>query len=213
MSAVPSSLSSQRTVSRIILWAGIALLIAAIVVFVVKKSHDGSGSSSSNAAPAAHSKAAGSLAPGRLLKGQRQPDVQTTKKWSQLDAQARAAVHTFIFDGAGEQNLARAWNVAAPAIRQGFTFNQWVHGSALPFQVFPELNRKVPASYTLTQWAPRDFLAEVGLGSTHKTGRVSYTFQIGGHKYGTGAKARWLINYWMALYTPPVHANPSDFGG
>jgi hypothetical protein len=212
MSAVPSSLSSQRTVSRIILWTGIALLIAAIVVFIVKRSNDSGSASSSSPATAAHSKA-NSLAPGKLLKGQRQPDIQTNVKWSQLAPQARAAVRTFIFDGAGEHNLARAWTVAAPEIRQGFTYKQWVHGSALPFQVFPELNPKVPASYTLTQWAPRDFLAEVGLGSTHKTGRVSYTFQIGGHKYGTGAKARWLINYWMTLYTPPVRANPSDFGG
>lgn len=211
MSAVPSSLSSPRTVSRIIFWLGAALLVAAIAVFIVKKSHD----SGSSVAPAAHSKAsAGPINPNALLRGQRQPDVQTTKKWSQLDPKAKVAVRSFIFDGAGEQNLARAWNVAAPSIRQGFTYKQWVHGNELPFQVFPELNRKVPASYTLTQWSPRDFLAEVGLASTHKTGRVGYTFQIGGHKYGTGAKAHWLINYWMALYTPPVRADPAqDHGG
>jgi hypothetical protein len=166
-----------------------------------------------SAAPTGPEAKANSLNPS-LLNGQRQPQIHTDKKWSQLDPKAKVAVRTFIFDGAGEHNLARAWHVAAPSIRQGFTYKQWVHGNELPFQVFPELNRKVPASYTLTEWSPRSFLAEVGLGSTHKTGRQAYTFQIGGQKVGTGAKARWLINYWMTLYTPPVRADPSQsFGG
>jgi len=208
MNAVQPSLSSPRF-TRILFGVGVALLIAAIVVFVVKRSGD--SSSPPSAAPSSKAQAGG-LNPNPL-QGQRQADVQTNKKWSQLDPSAKAAVRTFIFDGAGEHNLARAWLVAAPSIRQGFTYNQWVHGNELPFQVFPELNRKVPASYTLVQWSPRSFLAQVGLGSTHKTGRQAYTFQIGGEKVGTGAKARWLINYWMTLYTPPVRANPSDFGG
>jgi hypothetical protein len=208
MNAVQTSLSSPRF-SRILFGIGVALVIAALVVFIVKRS----GNSSTPSAAPSHAKSS-AINPNALLQGQRQPDVRTNKKWSQLDPKAKAAVRTFIFDGAGEHNLARAWQVAAPSIRQGFTYKQWVHGNELPFQVFPELNRKVPASYTLTEWSPRDFLAEVGLGSTHKTGRVSYTFQIGGHRYGTGAKARWLINYWMALYTPPVRADPSQsFGG
>jgi hypothetical protein len=204
MNAVQPSLSSPRF-TRILFGVGVALLIAAIVVFVIKRSGD--SNSTPNTAPSAKSQVSG-LNPNPL-QGQRQPDIQTTKKWSQLDPAAKAAVRTFIFDGAGEHNLARAWHVAGPEIRQGFTYNQWVHGNALPFQVFPELNRKVPASYTLVQWSPRSFLAQVGLGSTHKTGRQAYTFQIGGAKVG----GRWLINYWMTLYTPPVHANPSDFGG
>jgi hypothetical protein len=214
MSAVPSSLSSQRTVSRIALWIGIGLLIAAVVVFVVKRSHDSGSSSASNsssAAPATKSKAS-ALNPNPL-QGQRQADIQTNKKWSQLDPKAKVAVRSFIFDGAGLDNLARAWRYTDPSIRQGFTRNQWIHANALPFQVFPELNRKVPASYTLTEWAPRDFLAQVGLASTHKTGRVGYTFLIGGHKYGSGANAHWMINYWMPLYTPPVRADPSQTWG
>ena len=206
MNAVQPSLSSQRF-TRILFGVGVALLIAAIAVFVIKRSGD--SNSTPNATPSAKAKASGLNPIPGLQQGERQPDIQTTKKWSQLDPKAKAAVRTFIFDGAGEHNLARAWEVAGPSIKQGFTRNQWVHGNELPFQVFPELNRKVPASYTLTQWSPREFLAEVGLGSTHKTGRQAYTFQIGAEKVG----ARWLINYWMALYTPPVRANPSDFGG
>src|SRR5262249_34916070 len=141
MSAVPSSLSSQRNLSRIALWVGIGLLIAAIVVFVVRQSHDSGSSSSSNnsSSTATHSKAS-ALNP-TSYQGQRQADVQTTKKWSQLDPKAKVAVRSFIFDGAGLDNLARAWRYTDPSIRQGFTFNQWIHAKALPFQVFPELNR------------------------------------------------------------------------
>ena len=212
MNAVQSSLSSPR-LSRIIFWLGAALLIAGIVVYVVKRDH-GSSSSAPSTKPAAAAKAnSAGLNPSGLHKNARQPEINTTKKWSQLDPSARLAVKRFIFDGAGERNLARAWRYAAPSLRQGFTFKQWVHGNALPFQVYPQLDASVPGSYTLVEWAPRSFLAQVGLASTQKTGRGAYTFQIGAEKVGTGAKARWLVNYWVPLYTPPVRANPSDFGG
>src|SRR5262249_57252892 len=97
MSAVPSSLSSQRNLSRIALWVGIGLLIAAIVVFVVRQSHDSGSSSSSNnssAATATHSKAS-ALNPNSY-QGQRQADVQTAKKWSQPDPTAKVAARRFI---------------------------------------------------------------------------------------------------------------------
>jgi hypothetical protein len=209
MNAVQPSMSSPR-LSRIIFWLGAALLVAALVVFIVKRDH---GSSSTAPATKADASAAG-LNPNGLQKNARKPEINTTKKWSQLDASAKLAVKRFIFDGAGERNLARAWRYTAPSLREGFTFKQWVHGNALPFQVYPELDPKIPGSYTLVEWAPRSFLAQVGLASTNKTGRGAYTFQVGAEKVGAGAKARWLINYWMPLYTPPVHADPSqNFGG
>jgi hypothetical protein len=210
MNAVQPSLSSPRT-SRIIFWLGVALLIAAVVVFVIKRDHGSSSAAPSKAAAAAK---ADGLNPTILKKDQRQPDIHTTKTWAQLDPAAKVAAKSFIFDGAGEKNLARAWQYTAPSIKQGFTKHQWVHGNELPFQVYPELDPKIPPSFTLVEWSPRSFTAQVGLASTQKTGRGAYTFQIGAVKVGTGAKAHWLVNYWNALYTPPVRADPSQsFGG
>src|SRR5438093_10002831 len=123
MNAVQPSLSSPRF-TRILFWVGVALLIAAIVVFVIKRSGDSSSSSAAPSTPAKQS----ALNPN-ALQGKRQTEIHTNKKWSQLDPSAKAAVRTFIFDGAGEHNLARAWHITAPSIRQGFTYKQWVHGN------------------------------------------------------------------------------------
>lgn len=211
MNVVQSSLSSPRT-SRIIFWLGAALVVAAVVVFIVKKSNDGG---SSSAAPAA--KGTGSILSSDQFQkemGKRTPDIQTSKKWAAVPAPAKLAVRRFIVDGAGEHNLARAWQYTTPDLRGGLTFKQFVHGSQLPFTPFEQMNLKIPMSFTLTQWSGHDFLAEVGIASTDKVGRGAYVFNVGGTKVGSGAHARWLVNYWMPLYTPPVRADPTqNFGG
>jgi hypothetical protein len=211
MNAVQSSLSSPRT-SRIIFWLGAALVVAAVVVFIVKKSNDGG---SSSAAPAA--KAPASIPSADEFQKQmdsREPDIHTNKKWATVPASAKLAVRRFIVDGAGERNLARAWPYMHSDIRGGLTFKQFVHGNQLPFTPFEQMNLKIPMSITLTDWTGHDFLAEVGIASTDKVGRGAYVFNVGGTKVGTGAHARWLVNYWMPLYTPPVRADPSqNFGG
>jgi hypothetical protein len=211
MNAVQSSLSSQRT-SRIIFWVGVALVIAAAVVFIIKKSDNGSSSASSPAAKAPASIPSSDQFQRQMSK--RTPDIQTRKKWGQIPASARLAVRRFIIDGAGERNLARAWQYTTPDLRGGLTYKQFVHGNQVPFTPFEQMNLKIPMSITLTQWSGHDFLAEVGIASTDKVGRGAYVFNVGGTKVGKGAHARWLVNYWMPLYTPPVRADPSqNFGG
>lgn len=203
-------MSSQRT-TRIIFWVGIALLIAAIAVFIIKKSQGGS-----SAAPSTAKSAGGSILSQSQFQKQSEKAqaLDTNKKWLQLPASARLAVRRFIVDGAGERNLASAWRYTAPSMRQGFTYKQWVKGTELPFQVFPEMNLKLPISYTLTSWNGHELLADVGVASTYKTGRGGYTFTIGAAKAGQGSKAHWLVNYFLAKYTPPVRADPSqNFGG
>jgi hypothetical protein len=211
MNVVQSSLSSPRT-SRIIFWLGAALVVAAVVVFIVKKSNDGG---SSSAAPAA--KGSGSvLSADQFQKemGKRQTDIQTSKKWATVPASAKLAVRRFIVDGAGERNLARAWQYMHPDIRGGLTFKQFVNGNELPFSPFEQMNLKIPMSITLTQWNKHDLFAEVGIASRDKVGRGAYVFNVGATKVGKGAHARWLVNYWMPLYTPPVRADPTqNFGG
>jgi len=210
MNVVQSSLSSPRT-SRIIFWLGAALVVAAVVVFIVKKSNDGG---SSSAAPAAKSGSILSADQFQKEMGKREPDVHTNKKWETVPAPARVAVRRFIVDGAGERNLARAWQYMHPDIRGGLTFKQFVNGNELPFSPFEQMNLKIPMSITLTEWSGHDFLAEVGIASTDKVGRGAYTFNVGATKVGKGAHARWLVNYWMPLYTPPVRADPTqNFGG
>src|ERR1051326_3143212 len=141
MNAVSTSrLSSQRT-SRIIFWLGVALIVAAIAVFIVKRSDH----SSTPAAAKAPSSAAQVKKAHQLIQHpKRTAQVARNADWAKIPASAKTAVKTFVVDGAGERNLAAAWPVTASSMKQGFTRRQWIHGDALPFQVFPELNFKVP---------------------------------------------------------------------
>ena len=139
---------------------------------------------------------------------QRTAQVAKNADWAKIPVSAKTAVKTFIVDGAGERNLAAAYPVTAPSFRQGFTLKQWVHGDSLPFQVFPEMNFKVPMSFTLTQWTGKSLLADVGVDSKYTTGRGGYIFTVGAAKVGK----RWLVNYWFPKYTPPVRATTGSFG-
>jgi hypothetical protein len=210
MNAVQSSLSSPRT-SRIIFWLGVALVLAAVAVVIIKKSDNGS----SSAAPAVKAPAKiPSASQFQKEMDKREPDIQTSKKWATVPAAAKLAVHRFIVDGAGERNLARAWQYMHQDIRGGLTKSQFVHGGQLPFIPFESMNLKIPFSITLTQWSGHDLLAEVGIASTDKVGRGAQVFSVGATKVGTGAHARWLVNYWGSQYTPPVRADPTqNFGG
>ena len=204
MNAVSTSrLSSQRT-TRMIFWLGAALIVAAVVVFIIKKSHHGSTNPTAAKSASAQVKQAQKL----INDPKREAQVAKNADWAKVPASAKAAVKTFIVDGAGERNLAAAYPVTTRDFRQGFTLKQWVHGSALPFQVFPEMNFKVPMSFTLTQWDGRNLLADVGVDSKYKTGRGGYIFSIGATKVGK----RWLVNYWFPKYTPPVRATTGSFG-
>jgi hypothetical protein len=210
MNVVQSSLSSPRT-SRIIFWLGVALVIAAAAVFIIKKSDNGSSSASAPAAKAPASIPSADQFQKEM--GERKTDVQTSKKWAAVPASAKLAVRRFIVDGAGEHNLARAWQYMHPDLRGGLTFKQFVNGNELPFVPFEQMNLKVPMSFTLTTWSGHDFTADVGIGSTDKVGRGAQVFSVGATKAGTGAHARWLVNYWGSRYTPPVRADPSQNNG
>ena len=196
--------SSSIRFRRWLLWIGLLAAVAAIVV--VKKGDNGSSTSS------AKSGSGGILSQDQFEKEleQDQPNIDTDRKWEQLPASARTAVRRFVIDGAGERNLARAWKYTHSDLRGGLTYNQWLHGSQLPFAPFTQMDLKLPLVFTLTEWSAPDFLAEVGIASTDERSRGLYKFNVG----ATKVHARWLVNYWMPLDKIPLRADPTEnFGG
>ena len=182
------------------------VVVAGVVVLKMRDN----GSSSSTAS--AKSASGNILSQDQFEKEleQDQPNVDTDKKWEQIPASARVAVRRFVIDGAGERNLARAWKYTHSELRGGLTYNQWVHGSQLPFAPFTQMDLKLPLIFTLTEWSAHDLLAEVGIASTDKLSRGLYKFNVG----ATKVHARWLVNYWMPLEKIPLRADPTqNFGG
>ena len=59
-----------------------------------------------------------------------------TPKTVPLDPQARAVARAFVATAVARKDLARAWTLAAPEMKQGLTLAQWKTGS-IPVQPYP----------------------------------------------------------------------------
>jgi hypothetical protein len=192
---------------RWLIWLGVLLVVVAVIVVVKKRDNGPSSAKSTSGSVLSQDQFEREMAQDR-------PNIDTERTWEQVPASARLAVRRFVIDGAGERNLARAWKYAHSDLRGGLTYDQWLHGSQLPFTPFTQMNLKLPLLFTLTQWSGHDLLAEVGIASTDKSARNAYSFNVGATKVGKGAHARWLVNYWMPLDKLPVRADPTqNFGG
>ena len=68
-----------------------------------------------------------------------------------LDPQARAVAREFVATAVARKDLARAWTLAAPALKRGLTLAQWKTGS-IPVQPYPV--SKAAARYTVQASQP-----------------------------------------------------------
>lgn len=200
MNAVQSTLSSPRA-SRLLFWFSAAVLAAGVAVLAVKLATRGSDSAAPPAAvPAAAPGSTDNLKPTGKI-----------RKWSQVDPQAKVAVERFLVDAVAGKNLARGWRYMDPELRGGFTFKEFTKGDSLPIIPFPVYKAK-SSSYNLLEATPKEILAEVGVAATPKSKQRPAVFLVGAKDVATGSKSRWLVNYWMPRYTPPVRADPATGG-
>ena len=103
------------------LWIGVAVLVAGIAAYTATRLASNGG---------------GAAAPPATETG---PSVP-------LDPQARAVAKTFVATAVARKNLAEAWNLAAPVMRQDLTLAQWKTGT-IPVQPYPV--GKAQATYTV----------------------------------------------------------------
>jgi hypothetical protein len=94
---------------------------------------------------------------------------------------------------ASRATLLEGWQLTGPKLRQGTTLHEWLSGtsSVVPFPdgaIAPHL--QVDHSYA------KDALIELALYPKVKSTVAATVFLIGLHRYGTGSKAHWLVDYW-----------------
>jgi hypothetical protein len=130
----------------------------------------------------------------------------TIKTYSQLDDQIRSAISTFIGTAVARQHVEDSWSVVSPAMRSGYTFEQWKQATALPVVPYPGVDTK-HVQYYLDYATNKEILLEVGLAGKPGVTTRPVTFQLGLVPSGNGSHARWLVNYWMPRWTPPVPQN------
>jgi hypothetical protein len=121
------------------------------------------------------------------------------------DPAAYKVARTFIETAVLRQNLDAAYPLVNPEIKGGLTKKQWETGN-IPVIGYPADNAKtagftVVASYATQIMLIVDLVAKPGSGV-----RPHLPFWIGLVRAHGKPGGRWLINYWVPDWSPPVPA-------
>jgi hypothetical protein len=122
-----------------------------------------------------------------------------------LAPEARQVVVQFIRTAVMRQNLAEAWKISGPQIRQNLTLRDWMTGN-IPVVPYPDaaVNRS-PVKITWSH--PTEAGLEVVLQPKAGSKEKPQLFFVGVLKQGTGSQAKWVVDYWAPYAPPPIPSN------
>jgi hypothetical protein len=192
MNSVAETFSSPRF-QRYLLWFGGAVLAAGAAALIVVLI-GGTSDKAPNADPGFHPTLPAKSVPLR------NSDGALVKTYQQLDPQTRAAVNTFIGTVVARKNVDRSWDVVAPSLKAGYTPAQWKKAADLPVVPYPGVDTN-HVQYYLDYASTKEILVEIGLAGKPGVSTRPVTFQLGLEPSKDG---RWLVDYWMPRWTPPV---------
>jgi hypothetical protein len=127
-------------------------------------------------------------------------------KTVKLSAAARQVAGQFILTAVTRKDLARAWTLTAPALHEDLTYKQWLTGN-IPVIPYPADVNLAPMKIDYS-YADRA-LVEVFLLPKQGSKVKPALFLLGVHRFGTGAKAHWLVDYWAPRATPSIPLSSS----
>ena len=116
---------------------------------------------------------------------------------SKVPKAARTAAGAFILAAAGREDLAKAWQLSHPELREacGCTYKQWLTGN-IPVQPFPTSGLQ-GVSYFVDELAPRRVVLQVLLRPAAGSDLTDQAFHIGlkavGNGQGPGVARRPLV--------------------
>jgi hypothetical protein len=182
---VDAGLLNSRTLNRALPWiAGAVLLFGVLAFWQTQVRSDGSEETFSN-------KPATNVA---------------SEKTVPLPPEARQIAVKFIKTAVVRKNLREAWAISGPGIKQDLTLKEWMTGE-IPVVPYPEA--AVNQTPVKVDWSyPDDVSLEVVMQPKPGSRAEPQTFFIGLKKFGAGADAKWLVDYWAPYAPPPV---PSTF--
>jgi hypothetical protein len=195
MNTIQTALSSARF-NRLMLWLGIAVLAAGSFVLVMKVA---GGSDTTSTAPDKGFKA---QLPTKSVPLKNSSGV-TIKTFWQLDPSMRSTIRKFIGTAVMRRHLDQSWNVTAPSLRAGYTYKRWTTADQLPVIPYP-VDSLDKVQYYLDYASTKAILVEVGVGAKPEKNIRPTTFQLEMVPVGKGANQRWMVDYWMPRWTPPV---------
>jgi hypothetical protein len=198
MNSVQTALSSARF-NRLMLWIGVAVFAAGALALVFKFA---GGTDPTSKAPdkGFHPTLPKTATPLKNSHG------VTIKTFWQLDPAIRSTIRTFLVTGVARKDQGKAWTTVAPSVRAGYTHKSWTKANALPVIFYPvaDINH---VQYYLDYASNQEILIEVGLFAPKRYAMRPTTFQLGLVPVGKGANQKWLVDYFMPRWTPPVPEN------
>lgn len=180
MSTLTAKLQSPRFQQRV-LWIGVAVLLAGVIAFV-----------------ATHFTNTAKTTQAPLNTAVPPKDVSKNPKTAKLDPAARQVAKEFILTAVARKNLAKAYPLAGPQIKQGQSLKSWLTGdiAVVPYPVsdLDYAPMKIDYSY------PKEALIEVALLPKKGSKLKSALFAMQLNKIG----GKWVVNSWVPRGTPPV---------
>jgi hypothetical protein len=197
MNRIETAFSSARF-NRIMLALGVLVFAAGAVTLVIElvPSTNGESPASTKLTP---SKAT-PQGNGSSLTNSQGARILT---YEQLDPKIRATVRTFLDSAVARHNQGRAWSITTANLRSGYTRKQWNTADALPVVPYPIADIK-RVNYNLEYATTKEILIDVGVAAKPQMKLRALTFMLGLAPAGKGAHKRWLVDYWMPRYTPPI---------
>jgi hypothetical protein len=149
-------------------WIAVAVLVAGIVAYAVTKLSDST------------------------------PTAAPTHRAAPLAAVERKTAIEFIDTAVARKNLGRAWEIAAPELKENMSLAEWKTGTipVVPYPVGQAVARlKVVSSFTDTAQIQVDFLPRTG----SKTQAASFRLGL------RNVDGKWLVSSWLpsAVVAPP----------
>jgi hypothetical protein len=122
-----------------------------------------------------------------------------------VEPAVRVVAGKFILTAVQRKNLAEAWKISGPGIRQGMTYKEWLSGT-IPVVPFLDEIKLAPMKVDLSE--KNHALLEVILIPKSKKARAEI-FTIDVNKVGKGKNARWVVNSWAPRSHPTIPNNPA----
>jgi hypothetical protein len=180
-------LFSSRTFNRWLPWVAAVVLAAGVIAFIAVKY--------SNTATPIDTPI--SKKPAVMPK----PQAPETK----LSPGARRVAAEFIHTAVARKNLAAAWKITGPAIKQGTSYKQWLGGNiaVVPYPAAPSAGLSV-------QYSHRND-ADLLFALTAKKGSYAKPqfFEMMLQRVGRPGAKHWIVNYWAPYSHPQVPNQPN----
>lgn len=117
-----------------------------------------------------------------------------------LTGTARDVVERFVVSTLGRKDLAAAWEMAGPDLRNAVTKKQWLEGE-LPIPPFP-VDRLLTTGYDVLESSSTRVLLQVLLVPEEETGYVPIRYDMTIERAAATEKDPWKVTYFLP-YAPP----------